>query len=376
MNSRVKAVVMPAMAILLSAQLTAQIQKNVQIHGFGGWAAGHTSNENSFGSVANRETPTSNYYFTLNLSTQLERNVTIFAQPSWQSNLSGNEVVLDYAFGQWMLLKQFGLRVGKIKNPVGIYSEVLNVGTLRPFYLAPPGRYLGALQAYTGIGFTGIIGMGPLEFVYDLFGGSQKYDGIIIEQAIGVDPVTRIPIFLSFHLSPEGRDLIGGRFVLQSPISGFKVGVSATSSNLYYSLEGGPVIKTGNRRSSTVGGQAEYNTGRFLARAEYWGLDDPNSKVKNGFAETAYKITSHWQAAVEYDWVKFKVFSVSEALNNHKSLGLALNYWVTPEFVFKLNHYWVKGNNLAKPVNSAQTAALGTLKERTNALIFGMQFSF
>jgi hypothetical protein len=366
-----------AVVVLLSAPLTAQIQDRVQLHGFGGWAGGHTNNDNEFASMANKETPLTNYYFALNVSAQLEQNVSIFAQPCWQSSLAGKEVVLDYVFAQWMLAPQFGVRAGNIKNPIGIYSEVLNVGTLRPFYLVPQGRYVGATPAYTGMGFIGTIGAGPLEISYHMFGGELNYQMMVIEQPFGVDPITMLPKFQSFHLYLEGHNLVGGSLMLRTPISGFMIGGSVTSSNLYYRLEGGTKIKGGNKRTKTYAGQAEYTTERFLFRAEYWSMDDPNSKINNGFVEAAYKFTSHWQAALEYDWVLFKIYSIDETLNKHKAVGAGLDYWVNSDFVFKLNHYWVNGNNLAKPVNNAaQSAILGTLKRKTNLLIFGMQFSF
>ena len=362
--------------VFLSMPLTAQIESSIQIHGFGGWAGGSTSNSNEFASMANRQTPLDNYYFGLNFSAQLERNVQIVAQPCWQTNLSGDELVLDYVFAQWMISSKFGFRVGKIKNPIGIYSEILNVGTLRPFYLPPQGRYLGAIQSYTGIGFIGTIGAGPLEVSYHLFSGSQKYQQMVIEQPFGVDPITLAPKFLSFHLDPGGRNLVGGRLTLGTPVSGFIIGASATSSVLYYSLEGAPYMKVADKRTTTYAGQAEYTDERILFRAEYWYMDNPMSKINNGFTEAAFKFTSNWQAALEYDWARFKMYSLDEILNRHQAVGAGLAYWVNAGLVFKLNHYWVKGNNLAKPVNTAESTVLGTLKEKTKVLIFGTQFSF
>ncbi len=383
MKSGAKTIAMLTLGILLSTPLIAQIQNNVQIHGFGGWAAGRTDNDNEYGFIAGKETPLANYYLALNFSAQLERNISIFAQPSWQTNLKGDEMVLDYAFAQWTIARQFGLRVGKIKNPVYMYSEVLNVGTLRPFYLVPQGMYVAASQSYTGVGLTGIVGIGALEMSYDLFGGLQSYEQIIIEQPVGFDPIASVPVFQSLHISPEGRNFIGGRLLFQTPVSGFKVGGTLIGIDLYYQLEGGPKLKSGNKRSVGYTGQAEYVTDCIQLRAEYGHLVDPNAAVGRGFAEAAYKITSHWQVAADYDWVKFNYSDIAaqmlptdKNLGKHGAVGLALNYWVSPDLVFKLNRYWVNGNNLSKPVNAAQSTALGTLQKKTNVWVFGMQFAF
>ncbi len=364
------------LGLLLSADLAAQIQNTVQIHGFGGWAAGRTDNQNEYGSIANKETPMDNYYFALSLTAQLQRNVSIFVQPSWQTNLKGEEVNFDYVFMQWMLAKPFGLRLGKIKNPVGYYSEVLNVGTLRPFYLIPQGKYIASSQSYIGMGLTGTVGMGPVEMSYDLFGGLQEFKPIIADFVMGVNPVTHAPIFVTIHVSPEGREFVGVHLLFQTPIPGFNFGVNACSMNMYIQFPEGPKMRSGDRRTVFYVGQAEYKTDRIQVRTEVASFDDPNTKIHNGYAEAAYKITSHWQVAADYDWAKFTVLSTSGNVNKHNAVGAALDYWVSPDMVFKLNHYWVEGNGLCKPSNAAQSSGLGSPQKNTKVWVLGMQFAF
>jgi hypothetical protein len=60
----------------------------------------------------------------------------------------------------------------------------------------------------------------------------------------------------------------------------------------------------------------------------------------------------------------------------HESIGFALNFWVSPKFVLKLNGYSVDGNMIARPKNSGLAAILGTIEERTGVLLLGAQFSF
>jgi hypothetical protein len=383
MKNGTKTIAIFALAVLFSASATAQIQDRVQIHGLGGWAMGRTDNANVYGSIAGKQTPMSNHYFTLNLSAQLERNVSIFAQPSWQTTVNGDEMVIDYVFAQWMITKQVGLRMGKIKNPIGIYSEVLNVGTLRPFYLVPQGMYVAISQAYTGAGLTGIIGLGPLEMSYDLVGGFQQYEPVVIIQPVAVDPVTSRPIYISVPADPEGRNFVGGRLLFETPVSGLKFGGTLIGFDMYYQIADGPTLKSGETRSVGYTGQAEYVTDRVQARAEYGKLDDPNLSAVRGFAEAAWKVTPHWQVAADYDWAEFNFGAIAMAgltkdknLDRHKAAGLALNYWVNQGLVFKLNRYWVNGNILCKPADAAQVVTQGKLKHDTDVWIFGMQFSF
>jgi hypothetical protein len=63
-------------------------------------------------------------------------------------------------------------------------------------------------------------------------------------------------------------------------------------------------------------------------------------------------------------------------LRRHESIGLALNYWVSPNLVLKLNGYAIDGNLIARPTAAGLRAFLGTLDESTTAVIVGAQFSF
>ena len=54
----------------------------------------------------------------------------------------------------------------------------------------------------------------------------------------------------------------------------------------------------------------------------------------------------------------------------------ALNFWVSPEFVLKLNGYSVDGNMIARPASSGLAVVLGTIEETTGVLLLGAQFSF
>ena len=65
-----------------------------------------------------------------------------------------------------------------------------------------------------------------------------------------------------------------------------------------------------------------------------------------------------------------------DAPTRSESFGLALNFWVSPEFVLKLNGYAVDGNMVAKPANAGLAAVLGTIDQKTGVLVLGAQFSF
>jgi hypothetical protein len=67
---------------------------------------------------------------------------------------------------------------------------------------------------------------------------------------------------------------------------------------------------------------------------------------------------------------------VPPPLRDHESIGAALNFWFSPEFVIKLNAYHVEGNLLNRPKNSIVKYLTGTLETSSNVVVFGAQFSF
>jgi hypothetical protein len=94
--------------------------------------------------------------------------------------------------------------------------------------------------------------------------------------------------------------------------------------------------------------------------------------VNLGYVEAAFKPTEHWQVAASYDWRDNKNIA-----DDHSSLGFALNYWVSPKLVVKLNYYTIDGNTLARPApaQALAAAATGQLDDSTNVFILGTQSS-
>jgi hypothetical protein len=96
------------------------------------------------------------------------------------------EPALEYAFAEWKFSEALRVRAGRVKLPFGIYTEILDVGTLRPFFTLPQGVYgpTGTVvPGYNGIGLTGRWSHGGTwALQYDVYGGGhlpgiQRYGG-------------------------------------------------------------------------------------------------------------------------------------------------------------------------------------------------------
>ncbi len=360
----------------------AQETPRYSLQGFGGWAYGQTDNDNFFAYSASPEGVWDNYYFALNVSAKPMEKLSIRAQAYWGDDLRGQRTNLDYVFAEWAQSSSLKLRVGKVLVPFGLYSETYDVGTLRPFYLLPQ-FYAGTLglipKAYLGGGITGAPRLGEKwELQYDVFGGQIEFEPFFLDRITGQDPATGLPVFTTTQEQLIGQDMIGGRLLLQSLEHGVDLGGSVIHMANIDVPEGSP-LELGSANLYNLRGQ--YQKGPFAARAEFFkGSSESSEGVESWYAEASYRFLKKWQLAAQYERSKILVpegdTSIPETLTRSESLGLALNFWVSPEFVLKLNGYSVDGNMVARPENAGLAAVLGTIEEKTGVLVLGAQFSF
>jgi hypothetical protein len=360
--------------------LGAQASDILDIRGFGGWAVGHTNNDNIYPDsplpLAANQLQYDNAYFTLNLLAKPTDKISIHAQPTWQSSLRGREVTLDLAYVELTVIKDLRLRAGKIRNPLGLYTDIYKVGTLRPFYLLPNSYYRLAPESYVGLGVNRTQRFGSWELEIDALGGQMEFPSSDADTVVGFDQATMTYQYGSVPVAVTGRDVVGGGLLLRTPIEGLKVGVSAYTMRLYGSVAGAPLAKLSDDREKAYGAEVEYLTDKISLRSEVlltrgYEVDD------TGYVEAAYKITPHWQVAGEFEFLHLKKPPAPvETLDKHRSLGAALNFWVNPNVVFKLDYYRVEYNRAARPADAVNRALAGTLPKTTDVIIGGVQFAF
>jgi len=374
--------------LLLAGDAQAQGSgERYSLRGFGGWALGRTDNDNMFGFVASGDTEYNNYDFALNLAAQPADKLSVRAQAFWGEDLRGRRIDLDYVFAEWAQSPKLKLRVGKVLSPFGLYTEIYDVGTLRPFYLLPQ-FYSGTTgllpKAYLGAGLTGVMSLGDeWELSYDAVGGEVRFQEIPAVVVVGRDPATGLPLTENQELQLIGRDMFGGRIELGSPTHGLRLGFSALHARVEQSVNGGPREPYPAADQATLANAfLQYERGPFTLRSEYFHAFADTVDLTSGYAEASYKLGRHWQVAGVYDRGRLSpeagtfYASLPDQLKRHESFGLALNFWATPDVVFKVNGYSVHGNQSARSANPGVDAALGRLDDSTLVLVLGAQFSF
>ena len=377
------------------AAVYGQSSEKVTFHGFGGWGYGKTDGADYM--YGDKKGNYNHAQFFLNVNADLTEKLSIIAQYGFVQNNLGTQFEFDYAFAEWKFSDQLRFRIGKVKHAFGIYGEVLEVGTLRPFMNLAQGIY--GSQGYVGKGLNGAALTGTFNLkqgwgiTYDLYAGQLKT----------VAEVHNIILFLFYqdpkNLNDSGEfyeknisDLLGGRLVISTPLEGLSFGFSG-----YFGQDKG-VRGQGAQgligKQKSYGFHLEYLSTDLLFRGEYmknimsanFGLGQELEPFTNCFyAEAAYKFTNHWQAAIRYEWLKGDIPQIDmkstpiffQKTNEHQDLAIGLNYWFSQNLVLKASYHMVKGLRSAWPQFDNPIAFLmGNFDNKTKLFQLGAQFSF
>ncbi len=350
----------------------------VRIHGFGGWAYGRTNNANHY-LMGNEDGNYDETNFSLNFSSNPSDRLSVYVQTGLTERFRDVEIGIDYAFAEWFVGDALSIRAGKVKAPFLLYTEIYDVGTLRPFFDLPPGIYRQfTAEAYKGIGLTGsLFSSSRWSMRYDLYGGELE----LLEQlSFSTEPQ---PSF--YTVTPILERMVGGRAFLQTPIDGLEVGVSSYvgTGDMYF--EGQKFsVRNFDSDYAFIGASVEYLSERFWFRSEYAGQHASEAYEFDAvYVEPAYKFTDRWQIALRYEWLNGEAAWLNvyfpQSFLDHQDVAVGLNYWFSPAMVAKLAYHAIQDNRCAQP-DSVQdflyAVQRGRFEEQTNLVSFGVQFSF
>ncbi len=233
----------------------------------------------------------------MNLTNKLRLGFQLFSRDL--GDLGNNRVVLDWGFADYRVSNALGIRVGKVKAPLGLYNEGRDTDFLRPMAFLPQGTYAeayrGFIVAYQGIGLYGNLFLGDL--------GDLEYHGYVgigniaqeetLVRSIQADLNNFAPItgIIVTDLSVENRISRGMKVAWNTPLTGLKLAVS----NLY--MIGEFLLHPGAPKIGQLKiphwwlFSLEYMTGNLTVAAEY---NELNSEV------TAFGVTVEDQTNQAY----------------------------------------------------------------------------
>jgi hypothetical protein len=362
----------------------AQSLPEVSIHAAGGLAFGVTDGPNTYLSGTPENSWDLRDLSLTVLSTPTDR-LLVGAQATWGvRNIFAPDqlqVNLAQAFAQYTVTDAFKVRAGVMRHPFALYSETLEIGTLRPFLNLPRGVYSpGTFEwdGYRGVGITGTLGKeSPWPVEYDVYGGALA--------TLGTDAN---PIFrsLSGNAPPTSgstggsdlRDMVGARLRLGTPVEGLVVAVAS-----YTGVPETPLFTLPQVRQYAYLGSVEMVRDRWLLRGEYGRRDAGSGAIGQGaYVEASHRLGRHWEVAGRWDWFdvdlgpRFPLPPFLSSILEHRDVAAGLNYRVTDSLIVKASVHDVEGNFFAAPKDGLDFAAGETLDSKTRLLQVGAQFSF
>jgi hypothetical protein len=349
----------------------------LSLHGYGNWSYARTDG-NSYVN-GNDEGSWDTMEFSLGITAEPVEHFSVHAQAFWEMEEDGAETSMDFAFAEYAFSPALALRAGKVKQPVGIYTEIFDVGVLFPFNNLAQGIYGPSgfvAEAYMGVGVTGALDLGGLRLQYDLYGGelesalSSPWAEAEEDEAVAGAPEEAAAGEGAEEGSTDVQDLVGGRIQIGTADGSYNAGFSAYTGGVDTKSFG---EEAHGDRHTAVGAHAEAMVGALTLRVEYAYQDAEIYSANAAYAEGSYLITPHWRAALRYDWTKVDpddADEVEESLLESTDIGVALNYIVNPNFVVKLAYHFVDGNRFTESDEEEEQ------DEKTGLLTAGVSFSF
>jgi hypothetical protein len=347
-----------------------EVSDQLQLHGYGNWAYGKTDG-NAYMN-GHDEGDYDRLEFSLSVTAQPAERTTVHAQLFVEKEEEGAEASVDFAFAEYAFSPLLAFRVGRVKQPFGIYTEIYDVGTLYPFVSLAQGIYGPAgfvTEGYQGAGFTGRWNAeSDWSIQYDLYGGEM-------ESALMMPAAAPEAGEEAAAETEEGeidiQDMVGGRINVSTPGEIMTCGVSA-----YTGTSDNETSAAGDEelRHTAFGAHAELVVAATTIRAEYARQDAEEYTVNAAYGEASWKVSPHWALAVRYDWSDTELedgAGVDATLLEHRDFGVAVNYFFNPNFVLKLAWHLVEGNRFTT-VDDEDTA----MDEKTSLVTFGTSFSF
>ncbi|HQU73800.1 MAG TPA: hypothetical protein PKV71_20050 [Calditrichia bacterium] len=373
--------------LMLTPLLAQNTGRTVFLNGYGEWVYGKSDgNEYLAGNEAGNYDRTN---LSLALLIQTDTPLTISAQVFWANTRENeSEVGLDYVFALWKFSDALKFLAGQVKQPFGIYTEIYDVGTARPFFSLPQSVYgNGGLvtKAYRGLGFSGYLPVGEsMELSYDLYGGKLDLEAVnpIGLLVTGTDKGSGLSEDNGALQESDVKNMVGGRLVLHGILDRLDLGASA----FYGHEEGDEDGVQSDEYNYSYGFQGEYFGNYSELRGE-WVLhaDEDGYKTTGWYVENAFRFRVNYQVVARYEDANLdEQLEVPAGLSNlfkHREFALGFNYWFNTQFVIKTSVHWVEGNRYALPEGGYPEAADLTdwgsqLDSKTRLFMLGAQFSF
>lgn len=382
--------------IIVMQEVAAQDVKGIRVHGF--LSQGYlksTGNNDVFGNSSGngsfdfRELGVNASYRPL---PNLQFSGQLLSRSAGEDSKGGIRV--DYGFVDYTAVStesmDFGIRVGRTKNPLGFYNDTRDVPFTRPSILLPQSIYFDRTRNL-GLASDGAQIYGESR---NSWGDLNAQFGVVFPQA--GDRSTEFAILqgdrpgeITPHLSYIGRliyEYDGGRVRLA--VSGAQVNTG------YDAAQRDPFSGLGSFQFTPIIFSAQYNTERWsltseyairhLERHDFGAANNLNVTGESYYFQGIYRFSPSWEGVLRYDAYyadrddrdgkRFAngILSTAPALQDYlpehsrfaKDITVGLRWNVTPAIMLRAEYHYINGTGWISSLDNRAPSEIRARLER------------
>ncbi len=304
-----KIIIITVLSILFSGTAFALEFGEVDIHGFIS-QGGLKSDDHEYNAADTNDGTFEFNEFGINFSTDLNDELRLGMQLLARDlgEIGNDKVEIDWAYADYRYRNWLGLRVGKVKKPIGLYNASRDVDAARTAIFLPqciyPDAQREAVLASKGVAIYGTLpGHVDYEFVHGVFDVPKDAGIAYLLRSYGTITDTKVD------------NSAAGALTWNTPLDGLRTGISGTEYNVLLNMLS-PLL---GAYTLELGGEyyilsLEYTYNDFMICGEYQGskltthriipaigLDtDTRTDVEKYYVMSSYRFTDWFELGMYY----------------------------------------------------------------------------
>lgn len=288
------------------------LPEGVQVHGFASQAVINTDHNNFFGNTENK--PSLDFTeLGANISWRLNPRLQLSAQAVARraGETDNGSPHIDYATADYTIHAsentRFGLYLGKIKNPYGLYNETRDVAFTRPSILLPQSIYLDRIRNFV-LSAPGMAVYG--ESVLPV--GNLSYQFSVIRPDTSDREIESVFMRIDRPGQIKGKISYIGRVLLEQDNDRLKFALTGVSIRTHYQPGVLDALRDGNLVLDSWVLSGQYNAENWVLTSEY-AQNRTRENISGAFFSSSttigssyyiqgtYRLTPKWSALARYD---------------------------------------------------------------------------
>jgi len=242
------------------------------------------------------------------------------------------DVKVDWAFYEHRFGSATSVRIGRIPNPLGIYSEIRYVGTVLPFYRAPYNFYQEG--SFTSENVNG-------ARVSHTFAADKPWN---VETHVFGGGFSMIESYYGQVNRAHTENALGGQVWLNTPVEGLRFGAGGD----FFDIQNTILVGDGKDEWRTWIVSADLSRTRYRLRGEYSEIRLKRAEFldKAFYVYGGVNITEKLVAHAQYDHSSATLGSGAASIvlpKFYEDTTLGLSYAFRPDVVLKSEYHIVKG---------------------------------